>query len=89
MPYIPKENRDVYAPFIDALIDKLARLSEEDLAGHLNYCISKLCFTLFDFRRKYVRLNTIKGALDGAKDEFTRRKAAPYEDEKIQSAGDL
>ena len=89
MPYIPQKDRDVYTPFLDTVIDHLSRLSEEQLAGHLNYCISKLCFTLFDSRRKYVRINTIKGALDGVKDEFTRRKVNPYEDAKILEHGDI
>lgn len=89
MPYIPQEERVTYDPHLRAIIDCLANLPEEQLAGHLNYCISKICFTLFDRRRKYVRSNTIKGALDSAKDEFTRRKVAPYEDEKMKSAGDI
>ncbi len=89
MPYISQEDRRIYNAYLYAIFDHLDDLSEEQLAGHLNYCISKICFTLFDSRPKYVRINTIVGALEGAKQEFIRRKVAPYEDEKIESEGDL
>ena len=91
MPYIPKEDRNSYDDSLHMLGYRLTlpEISEEELAGHLNYCISKLCFTLFDSRRRYVRINTIVGALEGAKQEFIRRKVAPYEDEKIESQGDI
>ena len=37
----------------------------------------------------YIRISAVVGALDCAKCEFQRRIIAPYEDEKIESAGDV
>ncbi|WP_439397023.1 DUF6899 family protein [Bradyrhizobium sp. PMVTL-01] len=34
-------------------------------------------------------MNDVLGALDGAKAEFYRRVAAPYEDAKIADSGDV
>jgi hypothetical protein len=37
----------------------------------------------------YQSINDVLGALEGAKLEFYRRIAAPYEDTKIQENGDV
>ena len=89
MPYISKEDRQIYAKEITALTQKLGSLSEADLAGHLNYCFSKIAFTLLDNKRRYVRANTINGVFVSAQQEFYRRKVLPYENEKIEENGDI
>lgn len=58
--------------------------------GELNYQISKL---LNDFCAmkglSYATVNEAVGALECAKLEFYRRVAAPYEDKKVASNGEV
>jgi len=59
-------------------------------AGELNYLITQLCVQYMKSRgRKYAHINDVIGALEGAKLEFYRRYAAPYEDLKIKENGDV
>jgi hypothetical protein len=58
--------------------------------GELNYMISQLCSNYWDLiGHKYQTINDIVGALEGAKMEFYRRVAVPYEDQKIKENGDV
>ena len=80
MPYIKKEAR--------AELDTCKRSPET--AGELNYAFTQL---IIDYVRcaglSYQAINDVVGALEGAKAEFQRRVAAPYEDKKIQENGDV
>lgn len=59
-------------------------------AGELNYTITRILQGYLLGKKKcYQTMNDIMGALEGAKIEFYRRTIAPYENEKIQSNGDL
>ncbi len=89
MPYIPEDQRVQYADGLDNLLQCLKACSEEELGGHLNYCVSKLAMELFSQERRYHRINTINGALLSAQQEFARRHVGPYEDHKIIENGDL
>lgn len=61
-----------------------------DTAGELNFIISKyLDIYLWQHGKSYQTINDILGALEGAKMEFYRRVAAPYEDIKIKENGDV
>ena len=70
--------------------EALAQGGQPESPGGLNYQISKVV-------AEYVRTNTlcyntindVIGALEGAKLEFYRRIAAPYEDAKLQQNGDV
>ena len=80
MPYIDKSARNDMGYY---------RVLAED-AGELNYQITMLCDTfLATHGRKYAHVNTVIGALECAKQEFYRRIAAPYENEKIAINGDV
>src|SRR5579859_7792912 len=57
--------------------------------GQMNYVISRICNELFDSNPSYARINGIVGVLECAKAEFYRRKAVPYEENKIKENGDL
>ena len=58
--------------------------------GELNYGITLLCINYLEKNgKKYATINDIVGALEGAKMEFYRRIAAPYEDTKIMANGDV
>lgn len=77
MPYIKKEFRDE------------ARSCPEN-CGELNYAFTMLAKEYFERTgAKYGSINDIVGALEGAKMEFYRRVAVPYEDKKIVENGDV
>lgn len=58
--------------------------------GELNYEFTRLAKRYFDLQGgKYQQINDILGAFEGAKLEFYRRVAVPYEEEKIKMNGDI
>lgn len=76
-PYIPKERRD-------------HGIDHETNVGDLNYLITKLLFTYWKWSSKnYQAVNDVLGAIEGAKLEFYRRVAVPYENQKISENGDV
>lgn len=83
MPYITEERRLELDTFeFDG--------KPPQFAGELNYCITKLCRDYFcGGKASYQRINDILGALEGAKLEFYRRIAVPYEEQKIKENGDV
>ncbi len=59
-------------------------------AGELNYKITQLVWDYYNsYNKNYQAINDCLGALEGAKLEFYRRVAAPYEDKKILENGDV
>lgn len=61
-----------------------------ETSGELNYVLTK--FALCYFTRmggRYAQINDVLGALEGAKLEFYRRIAVPYEERKIIENGDV
>lgn len=80
---------------MDPLADMLnaaAAGSNDAMVGKLNYAVSRLAWRLCGHgagERRYARMNAVGGALAMAAQEFYRRVAAPYEDEKIAQAGDV
>jgi len=80
MPYIKQKQRDslnVNAPHAET-------------AGELNYCVTQLIIHYIELNGlEYQTINDIVGALEGAKLEFYRRVAAPYENVKIKENGDV
>jgi len=59
-------------------------------AGELNYLFTCLIIDYMELNgTKYQTINDVVGALEGAKLEFYRRVAAPYEDVKIKENGDV
>ena len=105
MPYIPQKKRERYDCHIDDLIRRLSHLSNDELAGDLNYIFFRLSIMLStsDVQKGisnasissvpidlgYARLAIISGALSEAQAEFRRRIMAPYEDKKIYENGDV
>lgn len=90
MPYILPDDRELYTKHLDAVLEEFsAGAAEDDLGGHLNFCISYLLTKLFEDEQRYVRINTLMGALEGAKLEFYRFHVAPYEDKKRCENGDV
>lgn len=82
MPYIKKQRRLELAEDLsgDGAIE----------AGELNYEITMLALKYFRKNGgRYQQINDVLGALEGAKLEFYRRVADPYEDQKIKENGDV
>lgn len=58
--------------------------------GELNFQITTLLTQYIKSKGlDYQAINDVLGALEGAKLEFYRRVAVPYEDQKIQQNGDV
>ena len=86
MPYIPSSRRNYF--LLSSIKDLLL---EPTLlrAGELNFLISTLIWRVFESDPCYSRANELMGVLESVKQEFYRRKVAPYEDQKIQENGDV
>jgi len=83
MPYITQNLRKY---FDECGIKEL----KIDNPGELNYCITKLVTMYLQGKDlKYQVINDIVGALEGAKQEFYRRIAVPYEMQKEAENGDV
>ncbi|MFW6130330.1 MAG: DUF6899 family protein [Atribacterota bacterium] len=97
MPYIKREDRDKFIKTectgMQSLMDfdELKELSKKiDNCGELNYVISVICNEYYKRNGgRYQQINDIVGALEGAKMEYYRRVASPYEDKKIEENGDV
>jgi hypothetical protein len=93
MPYIKKEERKNLDPIVDNLVDQI--ISQDGMginfAGMLNYVVTR---TILQWIKKtggirYFKIALITGALKNIADEFYRKNAIPYEDEKIEENGDV
>ena len=84
MPYIKADRR--------AALDDNSWYAdpEPQNAGELNYALTLIALGYIARKgKKYQHINDVVGALEGAKMEFYRRLAAPYEDTKIAENGDV
>lgn len=78
MPYIKDEDKR----------DLLGRVARKP--GELNFLVTELVADYWVFsNQNYQAINDIVGALEGAKLEFYRRIAVPYEDKKMIDNGDV
>jgi hypothetical protein len=83
MPYINQHQRDQIAHATTA-----PRITLD--AGSLNYLITKLVIDHIQLHgTSYRTINEAIGVLECAKLELYRRLAAPYEDTKIATNGDV
>ena len=83
MPYIDPARR---ADFVSNSV----RPAYATKSGELNYQITLLLQEYWhNHGPAYQTINDIVGALEGAKLEFYRRVAVPYEEEKIKQNGDV
>lgn len=80
MPYIKQERREALLTNGHDMVG----------AGELNFLLTRLALLYIEQHGlNYQTINDIVGALEGAKLEFYRRVAAPYEDKKIVENGDV
>ena len=91
MPYVKQVRRDAILEkcLTDEGFDRIINLKEIKTAGELNYAITEMLIAFSKQGSGYQSINDVVGALEGAKLEFYRRVAVPYEDEKIKENGDV
>ncbi len=90
MPYIAQEKRMMLEHALATLAASVIVEEQKNQAGVLNYCISALFNEVLKTNGiSYRNINELIGVLECAKLELYRRVASPYEDEKIQSNGDV
>lgn len=83
MPYIKQTDRNKFDDIIEQLYPTTA--------GELNYIITSIIHQHIKLNGgvSYAKLNEMIGMLECAKLELYRRKAAPYEDLKMEENGDV
>jgi hypothetical protein len=79
VPYIKEDEK----PYMQFALPKTP--------GELNFMLTTIVKAYWNYKGStgYQHINDIIGALEGAKLEFYRRVAAPYEDTKITENGDV
>ena len=83
MPYIREEDREQYRAILK-YIEKIGIAC----AGDLNYLITVLSNIYLEESGKcYTSYNEVIGVLECAKQEYYRKKIAPYEDKKCKENG--
>lgn len=79
MPYIKQQDKD-----------RLSNGDEPQNAGELNYAFTLAAIHYIEkMGLSYTHINDVLGALTGARDEFYRRVAVPYENRKVITNGDV
>ena len=88
MPYIPAKDKERFRMSLDFLAETV--LSQGLSNGELNYLITQLGqLYLAKHGASYNTISDVVKAMECAKLEFYRRVAAPYEDAKIKTNGDV
>lgn len=86
MPYIQKEDRKKLRPILDAFNAQVGTIN----SGKLNYLITRmLCLIVAHRGKSYDLINQLIGVLQCVAQEFYRRGAARYEDQKCKENGDV
>jgi|TARA_B100000287_G_scaffold320009_1_gene303872 hypothetical protein len=94
MPYIKENARLELDGCIDNMVDCLTHgnsVSNEEFAillGEINYTFSRILAKSMG-ETSYSKIAMATGVLENIKQEFYRRIAASYEDEKIVENGDI
>lgn len=91
MPYVKQVRRDAILErtITDSGVSHRINLAEIITAGELNYAITEIVKAYYKGGQSYQGINDVVGALEGAKLEFYRRVAVPYENDKIKENGDV
>lgn len=95
MPYINEMRRQKLDPIVDQLVHALSELQldnfddKNNTEGNLNYFISKLIREVYGNRNNtsYAAINDVVGMLECVKQEYYRKVAAPYENQKEHDNG--
>jgi hypothetical protein len=77
-------------PYINRVARRELRYRTSCNTGELNYEFTRVVQQYIEkYGLSYRAINDVIGSLEGAKQEFYRRVAAPYEDEKLKENGDV
>jgi hypothetical protein len=85
MPYIKQKDREQLDPLLAPIIRTLA---EMEGTGGIAYCITRLIDEFYG-RYNFGVFCIGLGLLEAVKQEFYRRRLAPYEDMKCQGNGEV
>jgi hypothetical protein len=103
MPYIKEDRRTKLDSSINSLVISIktnindsnpyniTKLTNEEflnIAGDINYCVSRLVSQLMG-EVSYGKIAIITGVLENIKQEYYRRVAESYEDKKLIENGDI
>lgn len=96
MPYITEEERQELDDCIDQMIKCISstktNLNNPDdfsnFLGRINYCFSRIIMGVMR-TTSYKNIAMATGVLENIKQEFYRRIAMPYEEQKITENGDI
>jgi len=93
MPYLPPSLKERLDPHIERLAVEITAIGTEEpgdaaFAGSLNYACTRLAIKTMPERR-YWAIATVVGVLKNVADEFYRRVAVPYEEERRTQHGDV
>lgn len=75
MPYIDQEDREY--------------ILQANTPGALNFLIHEEIDRFLPGEASYDDYNAVLGVLEAVKQEFYRRRVAPYEDKKLEENGDI
>ena len=91
MPYLlEKDKRSIDAQGGEDIYDKFSSMSAQEVAGSINYLNFKIIKSWIKKNgKKYWVFALFVGTLVCCVLEVYRRLVAPYEDEKIESSGDV
>ena len=95
MPYIDELKRQVLDPSIDTLHELLVHMETDDpdnnMEGNLNYLLTRLFQMVYGDQNstRYSSINDAMGVLECVKQEFYRKVAAPYENQKEHDNGEI
>ena len=86
MPYIKGQDRFKFSN----TLRRLKQLKLIETVGELNYLITSICKIYLEQKgEKYTHHNDILGVLTAVREEWYRRRTAPYEDKKIKEKGEV
>lgn len=96
MPYINEEERQELDECISQMVEciintKVGLNNPQDFSnflGRINYCFSRVIMGVMR-NISYKNIAMVTGVLENIKQEFYRRAAAPYENQKINENGDI
>ncbi len=87
MPFIDKPSRDLYAPGIKSIVERLA--AHPHHKGDLTYIITEILHKAIGEHLRYSDYCDVIGILECAKLEFYAGRVHPYEEKKKIEHGDL
>jgi hypothetical protein len=87
MPYIEKNQRKKYDNTINVINFFLEK--EGFPVGDITYIFYKILLFWWQKNKSYKTICAIRGVLSGTMDEFNRREAHNYENNKIKENGDV